>query len=92
MKTKAPISGITPSHDTKTDDIFLHPTYLRAIKAAGGLPLVLPLEADEEDIRALLLLCSGFLFSGGWQLNQNGTYEVRTFINGKEADSCILEY
>lgn len=34
----------------------------------------------------------GFLFSGGWQLCQNGTYEVRTFINGKEADSCILEY
>ena len=43
-------------------------------------------------LHSLLLLCSGFLFSGGWQLNQNGTYEVRTFINGKEADSCILEY
>ena len=76
MKTEAPIIGITPSHDTKTDDIFLHPTYLRAIKAAGGLPLVLPLEADEEDIRALLLLCGGFLFSGG--------PDIHPFLFGEE--------
>ena len=76
MKTKAPIIGITPSHDTKTDDIFLHPTYLRAIKAAGGLPLVLPLEADDADIRALLLLCSGFLFSGG--------PDIHPFLFGEE--------
>ena len=84
MKTEAPIIGITPSHDTKTDDIFLHPTYLRAIKAAGGLPLVLPLEADEADIRALLLLCGGFLFSGG--------PDIHPFLFGEETHAHCGEY
>ena len=92
MKTEAPIIGITPSHDTKTDDIFLHPTYLRAIKAAGGLPLVLPLEADEEDIRALLLLCGGFLFSGGPDITPFSSGKrptpLRRYVAGQGSDGA----
>lgn len=60
-----PVIGITPSHNTENDDISLRPTYLRAIAAAGGLPVVLPLEAGSEDLRQLTALCDGFLFSGG---------------------------
>ena len=62
---KKPVIGITPSHNTDNDAISVRPTYLRAIAPAGGLPVLLPLEIPEEDLRQLGSLCDGFLFSGG---------------------------
>ena len=62
---KKPIIGITPSHNTENDDISLRPTYLRAVMAAGGLPVVLPLETGADDAEQLVRMCDGFLFSGG---------------------------
>ena len=60
-----PVIGITPAHNTENGNVYLRPMYLDAIQAAGGIPLMLPLSPDEEDIRQLLALCSGILFSGG---------------------------
>lgn len=62
---KKPVICITPSHNTENDDLSLRPTYARAISAAGGLPIVMTLEAGQEDINQLVSLCDGFLFSGG---------------------------
>ncbi|MFQ9705224.1 MAG: gamma-glutamyl-gamma-aminobutyrate hydrolase family protein [Enterocloster clostridioformis] len=62
---KKPVIGITPSHNTDNDDISVRPTYLRAIEAAGGLSILLPLEVSGEDLKQLSKLCDGFLFSGG---------------------------
>lgn len=64
MMKKACI-GLTPSHNTDTHDISMRPTYLRAITAAGGVPVVLPLEAPREDFRQLVEALDGFLFTGG---------------------------
>lgn len=60
-----PVIGITPSHNTENDDISLRPTYLRAVFAAGGLPVLLPLEATDGDLDQFVHVCQGFLFSGG---------------------------
>ena len=65
MMMKKPVIGITPSHNTENDDISLRPTYLRAVLAAGGIPVVLPLEAGNEDLEMLVQMFDGFLFSGG---------------------------
>ena len=62
---KKPIICITPSHNTENDDLNLRPTYVRGIREAGGLPIVMTLEADPEDLNQLVSLCDGFLFSGG---------------------------
>ena len=62
---KKPVIGITPSHNTDNDEISVRPTYLRAIEAAGGLSILLPLEVSAEDLKQLSGLCDGFLFSGG---------------------------
>ena len=62
---KKPVIGITPAHNTDNDDLTQRPTYFRAIAAAGGLPLLLPLEGSTEDFSQLASLCDGFLFSGG---------------------------
>ncbi len=63
--TRKPIIGLTPSHDLEHDDISMRPTYLEAISAAGGIPVVLPLEASTEDLRQLADTLDGFVFTGG---------------------------
>ena len=60
-----PVIGITPSHNTENDDISMRPTYLRAVAAAGGIPILLPLEGTDEDWKQVVRMCDGILFSGG---------------------------
>lgn len=62
---KKPIIGLTPSHNVKNDDLMMRPTYMRAIKNAGGIPIMLPLEASKEDLMQLVKTLDGFLFTGG---------------------------
>ena len=46
---KKPLIGLTPSHNTDNHDIQMRPTYLKAVTAAGAIPVVLPLTSSEED-------------------------------------------
>lgn len=62
---KKPVIGLTPSHDTAKDDLTMRPTYLRAIKAAGGIPVILPLEISGDELLQLTALMDGVLFTGG---------------------------
>lgn len=75
-----PLIGLTPSHDTQTDDISMRPTYLNAVKAAGGIPVVLPLEADQQDLQQLVRTLDGFLFTGG--------PDPHPFLFGEETHAC----
>lgn len=60
-----PIIGLTPSHNTDNDDLSMRPSYIRALEAAGAIPLILPLEITNDDLYQLSMLCQGFLFTGG---------------------------
>lgn len=60
-----PLIGLTPSHNTENDDLSLRPTYVRALRAAGALPVILPLEISRKELSELADLCHGFLFTGG---------------------------
>lgn len=62
---KAPLIGITPLWDAARQSVWMLPDYLDGIKAAGGLPIVLPLEVSEEDVDQIVNTCDGFLFTGG---------------------------
>lgn len=73
---KKPIIGLTPSHNTENDDISMRPTYLRALTAAGAIPMVLPLESSKEDLEQLLESLDGILFVGG--------PDVHPFLFGEE--------
>lgn len=62
-----PMIGITPGENKEKDALVARKGYMEAIVACGGLPLLLPLEAGEDeslwaDIAGQL---DGFLFSGG---------------------------
>ncbi len=62
---KSPIIGVTPLWDAERKSVWMLPDYLEGIKAAGGIPVVLPLEMSEEDANRIVETCDGFLFTGG---------------------------
>ncbi len=61
----SPIIGVTPLWDAERKSVWMLPDYLDGIKAAGGLPIVLPLEMTENDADQIVATCDGFLFTGG---------------------------
>ena len=60
-----PMIGVTPLWDAVRQSVWMLPDYLEGIKAAGGLPVVLPLEMSESDANQMVETCNGFLFTGG---------------------------
>lgn len=67
MKNGKPIIGLTSSYDKNenTDRIFLNHSYLETIRHFGAIPVVLPVEGDEDELSALLDICDGLLLTGG---------------------------
>lgn len=76
---RKPLIGLTPAHDTENNDIKMRPTYMRALKAAGAIPVVLPLDASETELTQLAKEFDGFLFTGG--------PDVHPFIFGEETQA-----
>ncbi|WP_151734117.1 gamma-glutamyl-gamma-aminobutyrate hydrolase family protein ['Paenibacillus yunnanensis' Narsing Rao et al. 2020] len=64
MSTK-PVIGITPLVDEARDSYWMLPGYMEGITAAGGIPVMLPLVHDAEDLPVLLGKLDGLLFAGG---------------------------
>ena len=70
-KTKTPIIGITAK--TLPNDLVewgptavgIFHTYIEAVIAGGGVPMILPLSLDDDVIGLLVESCDGFLFTGG---------------------------
>ena len=52
---------------------------MRALKAAGAIPVVMPLDASEEDLKQLSQDLDGFLFTGG--------PDVHPFLFGEETQA-----
>ena len=54
---KKPIIGVTPLYDIERESIWMLPGYLEVLTACGGLPVILPLEADGTDPQQLVDMC-----------------------------------
>ena len=63
--SKSSIIGVTPLWDAERKSVWMLPDYLDGIKAAGGVPVVLPIEMSDEDADRIVETCDGFLFTGG---------------------------
>ena len=61
----SPIIGVTPLWDAERKSVWMLPDYLDGIKAAGGIPVILPIEMSETDADRMTATCDGFLFTGG---------------------------
>ncbi len=62
---KRPVIGIIPLADEEKESLWMLPGYMEGIQAAGGLPLMLPLTEDAEELEEIAELCDGILLSGG---------------------------
>ena len=60
-----PIIGVTPLWDSERESIWMLPGYMESIEQAGGLPIILPLTNSKDEITQACSLCSGFLLTGG---------------------------
>lgn len=65
MQRNAPVIGITPLWDADRNSVWMLPEYLDGIQAAGGVPVVLPITADDSSAGRLVSACDGILFTGG---------------------------
>ena len=62
---KKPVVAVAPLWDEARESIWMLPGYLDGLRAAGAVPVILPLEADPEDLGQLAGLCDGLLLTGG---------------------------
>lgn len=90
---RPPIIGVTPLWDTERNSVWMLPDYLKGIKAAGGIPIVLPIELSEEDADRIVETCDGFLFTGGQDVGscpERDTLETLLLPKVLQADKAIL--
>ncbi len=62
---RKPVIGVLPLWDDKKSSIWMLPGYLDVLRLSGAIPIVMPLNIENEDIEQICNLCDGFLFTGG---------------------------
>ena len=60
-----PVIGVTPLYDVEKSSIWMLPGYMDGILQAGGVPVILPLSAEDADIERLFRVIDGLLLTGG---------------------------
>ena len=71
-----PLIGIVPLVDEEKESLWMLPGYMEGVAEAGGIPLMLPLTEDGEDISRLLDSIDGILLTGG--------HDVHPSVYGEE--------
>lgn len=90
---QSPIIGVTPLWDTERKSVWMLPDYLDGIRAAGGIPVVLPLEMSEKDADRIVETCDGFLFTGGQDVGscpERDKLETLLLSKALPSDKAIL--
>lgn len=62
---RKPIIGVIPQYDLETKRVKVETVYMKAIKEFGGVPFLLPLHNNVEDLERLIGVSDGFLYTGG---------------------------
>ena len=74
-----PVIGLIPLYDDEKESYWMLPGYMRVIEKCGGLPIMLPLTTDQEELEQAYNLCDGILFTGG--------HDVSPVVYGEEKRS-----
>ena len=62
---KKPFVGVVPLYDSEKESFWMLPGYMEGIEAAGGIPVMLPMTADDGILAELVGALDGFLLTGG---------------------------
>lgn len=67
MQQRKPIIGVSSSFSGKpeAEQVTINQNYLEAVRHAGGVPLILPVDASEEELSLLISRCDGMVLTGG---------------------------
>lgn len=67
MTEKKPVIGVSSSFSGKeyAELVSINQNYLEAVRHAGGIPLVIPVDASEAEMAFLLDQCDGMVLTGG---------------------------
>ncbi len=65
MNAERPLIAVMPLFDQEKDSLWMLPGYFDGVAEAGGVPIMLPLTADEAILGQCLEVCRGVLFTGG---------------------------
>lgn len=67
MTDRKAIIGISSSYSGKEnqEQVTINQNYLEAVRHAGGIPLILPVDASEEELELLVRMCDGMILTGG---------------------------
>lgn len=79
-----PLIGVMPLVDDEKESLWMLPGYMDGITEAGGIPIMLPLTADIDDIKQLIDTCDGLLFTGGHDVSPdiyNGSPDNDTVVS-----------
>lgn len=60
-----PLIGILPLYDSNKQSLWMYPGYTEGITKAGGIPVILSMLNQADDIETVADRLDGFLFSGG---------------------------
>lgn len=60
-----PVIGVVPLVDEGRDSYWMLPGYFRGVREAGGVPVMLPLTDDADELAVALDVCDGLLVTGG---------------------------
>ena len=71
MKQKKPVIGLTSSFmvHQESEKVFLPHSYFEAVRHFGGIPLLIPVLAEPEELEFLLDRCDGLILTGGDDLD-----------------------
>ncbi len=67
--TYKPLIGITPQYDIEQSRSWIRQSYVQAVIAAGGIPVILDQYEDRDTVAALIERLDGILFSGGCDIH-----------------------
>ena len=90
-----PVIGLIPLYDDEKESYWMLPGYMKAVENAGGLPVMLPLTADRDELHEAYGLCDGLLFTGGHDVSPDIYGEVRkencgTACEDRDSMECYL--
>ncbi|MCD8088969.1 MAG: gamma-glutamyl-gamma-aminobutyrate hydrolase family protein [Oscillospiraceae bacterium] len=71
------IIAVVPLWDDEKDSIWMLPGYMDGVKAAGAIPVILPLGSETEDVLAVFEKCDGLLMTGGHDVSPSLYQEPR---------------
>ncbi|MCX7842739.1 MAG: gamma-glutamyl-gamma-aminobutyrate hydrolase family protein [Clostridia bacterium] len=78
-----PLIGVTPWYDYSKNITYIKPGYCEGIIEAGGMPVLLPLTANEDILTCLMDEIDGLLLSGGPDVDARLYGEQNLPFNGE---------